>query len=133
MAGALKSGDQVRPSSLLWFVLAAVAAGIYGFSSAGGEHPAFALSSNLIYRSEIGLAFLASIYVVGIAVWLAWFGKGFLEINVAGSGIRASDPEMIGGVAQELVDMSSLIAAVKNETKDNLEDLDRRLQMVERR
>lgn len=105
-------GHPTQPSSLLWFVLTAVAAGAYGFVSAGGEHPGFALASNLIYRSEVGLAFLATIYVVGIAVWLAWFGKGFFEIKVAGSGIRASDPEVIGGVGQELVDMSSLIAAV---------------------
>jgi hypothetical protein len=86
----------------------------------------------LIYRSEIGLAFMATIYVVGVAVWLAWFGKGFFEITVAGSGIRASDAEVIGRVGQDLAELSASITAVSNETKVSLRDLDDRLKMIER-
>lgn len=128
---AQRDVSRSRPSVLLGFVGLAVLAGIYGFCAAGHNRPGFALDSNLIYRSEVGIAFLAVLYIVGVALWLAWYGKGFFEINIAGSGLKAPGADEVEEAGDDVSEMATLVDEVRMEVGKGLKELDERVKALE--
>ena len=90
MTTATSEKGKLSPSKPFYLVLLATAAGLVAAIAAGSEKPGFALKSNLVYRAEVGLAFLGIIYIVGVALWLSWYGKGFFESNAFGSVTSSS-------------------------------------------
>jgi hypothetical protein len=120
-----------NPALLFWIVLPAVLGGVAAFATAHDQAPSYALDSNLIYRMEVGLATLAVLYVVGVALWLAWHGKGFFELSVAGAGIKAPGAEDVEEAAGDIEEGSEAFREWREQAEANFEELDRRLQEVE--
>jgi hypothetical protein len=120
-----------NPALLFWIVLPAVLGGIAAFSTAHDQAPSYALDSNLIYRMEIGLATLAVLYVVGVALWLAWHGKGFFELSVAGAGIKAAGAEDVEEAAGEIEESDEAFQEWREQAEETFEEMDQRLQQIE--
>lgn len=128
-----KTSDKTHsgPSPLFWFVLAATVAGGVAAATAGGATPGFALHSNLVYRAEVGAALLALIYLVGAAVWLSWYGKGFFEFNIIGVGAKALGAEDVEDAAKDVSEMAREIEELREETTSSLTELDERVSDLE--
>jgi hypothetical protein len=131
MTGGDEKGNSRRPALLFWIVLFAVAGGASAFATAHDHAPSYALNSNLIYRMEVGLAALAVLYVVGIALWLAWHGKGFFELSVAGAGIKAPGAEDVEEAAGDIEEGGEAFREWRENAEANFEELDQRLQQIE--
>jgi hypothetical protein len=119
------------PARLFWIVLLAVAGGLSAFATAADHAPVYALGSNLVYRLEVGLATLAALYVVGVALWLAWHGKGFFELNVAGAGLKAPGAENVEDAAGDLAEAREAFDEYREQSEASFEELDDRLQDLE--
>lgn len=131
MTTATSEKGKPSPSKLFYLVLLATAAGLVAAIAAGSVKPGFALKSNLVYRAEVGLAFLGIIYIVGVALWLSWYGKGFFELNAFGSGIKAPGAEEIEEAGAEVSDVGKLIDELQEETNAGLKELDERIDALE--
>ena len=111
-------------------MLAAVLAGAAAAYRADDDKaPGFALQSNLVYRLQIGLATLAALYVIALVLWLAWHGKGFFKLP---GGLEAPGGNEIEDAADDLDDMRVRVDEFQSEAVESLEELDRRLQALER-
>ncbi len=126
------SNDKAHnPALLFWIVLPAVLGGAAAFATAHDQAPSYALDSNLVYRLEIGLATLAVLYVVGVALWLAWHGKGFFELSVAGAGIKATGAEDVEEAAGDIEEGSEAFREWREQAEATFEEMDQRLQQIE--
>jgi hypothetical protein len=120
-----------NPALLFWVVLPAFLGGLAAFATAHDQAPSYALNSNLVYRMEIGLATLAVLYVVGVALWLAWHGKGFFELSVAGAGIKAPGAEDVEEAAGDIEEGGEAFREWREQAEATFEEVDQRLQQIE--
>jgi hypothetical protein len=81
---------------LLAFIPAVAAA-----ASAGGDLPAVALGSDVLYRAEIVVAVLLLAYAVLMMLWLAYTGR-LVKVPVPGTGGGLEPTEKIDDAATSL-------------------------------
>ena len=124
------SGQPKKPSGLFYLVVGAVLIGAVAavFPPNDKQTPGFALRSNFIYHLEIGLATLAVFYVVGMALWLAWHGKGFFKLP---AGIEAPDPDVFDDAADDLEADKGDIEVLRTELSEGLSEIDKRVSELE--
>jgi hypothetical protein len=120
--------DRDGPSLLFPLTLVAtVAAAAAGATADPNWAPGYALDSNVVYRFEVGLAVLAALYVVALAVWLAWYGKGFFKLAVGPASAEAPGAEHIEGAASDLEALREDFEEFRREAKEALSTLNKRL------
>jgi len=121
-----------KPAGLFYLVAAAAAIGVVAtlFPPSDTETPGFALRSNFIYHLEIGVATIAVFYVVGMALWLAWHGKGFFKLP---GGIEAPDPDVFDQAADGLEADEGDIELLRTELAEGLSEIDKRVSALEAR
>jgi hypothetical protein len=73
-----------RPHGFFWLVLPGLTVAVVAASLAEDNTPVWALRSGWIYRTEVGLALAAAVYVILLAGWLAWHGQAFRRIQLPG-------------------------------------------------
>jgi hypothetical protein len=102
-------------------VLVVVAVGAVVAALAGD---ATLLRSNVVFRVVVGLVVAAGLYVVVVALWLAYHRKTFRSVGAAGATAEIPDPSEVKVRDEE-------IAEFMRATTEGLADVDRRLRELE--
>jgi hypothetical protein len=121
-----------KPAGLFYLVVVAVAFGVLAalVPPSDSEKPGFALRSNFVYHLEIGLVATAVFYVVGMAMWLAWHGKGFFKLP---AGIEAPDPAVFDSAADNFEADKRDIEVLRTELAEGLSEIEERVSALEAR
>ena len=73
-----------RPHPLFGFVLGVVVLGVVVGATADRRDPVWALHSEWVYRIELGAAVVGVLYLLLLALSLAWQGETFRKITAPG-------------------------------------------------
>jgi hypothetical protein len=73
-----------RPHPLFGFVFGVVVLGVVVGATADRREPVWALHSEWVYRIELGAAVVGALYLLLVALSLAWRGETFRKITAPG-------------------------------------------------
>ena len=115
--------------TVLLLVGGGVAAALWVADS--GRAPGYALSSNLVYRVEIGAVLVGIAYALLVTLRLAWNGETFTKFSVGPAGAEARDS--FESAADDLDVLRDEVALLAEEVSSALVALTERLDRLEAR
>jgi hypothetical protein len=110
-----------------------VASLVPAVASAAAVHslrPGYALNSEFVYRAEVGLAIYVCFYALVLLLWLGYQGRSVNIQLPGGGGVSSPDPGL-NDAADAFEEFQKSAAARLDAHDDALEDLDRRVTVVE--
>jgi hypothetical protein len=121
----------MRERWLFLTVLALFAGGIAAalWVADAGRAPGYALSSNLVYRVEIGTVLVGFAYAVLVTLRLAWNGETFTKFSVGPAGAAAGDS--FESAADDLDVLRDEVELLADEVSSALVALTQRLDRLE--
>lgn len=109
-----------RPHPLFAFVFVVVVLGIVIGATADQREPVWALHSGWVYRIELGAAVVGVLYLVLVALSLAWRGETFRKITApGGAGVELP--------AQKIRSAAAEFESYKGEAANRFADLEAEL------
>jgi hypothetical protein len=109
-----------RPHPLFGFVFGVVLLGVAVGATADQREPVWALHSEWVYRIELGAAVVGLVYLLLIALSLAWRGETFRKITApGGAGVELP--------AQEVRSAAAEFESYKGEAANRFADLEAEL------
>jgi hypothetical protein len=91
-----------RPHPLFGFVFGVVVLGVVVGATADRREPVWALHSEWVYRIELGAAAVGVLYLLLVALSLAWQGETFRKITAPGGAGVELHAQKIRSAAAEL-------------------------------
>jgi hypothetical protein len=91
-----------RPHPLFGFVSGVVVLGVVVGATADRREPVWALHSEWVYRIELGAAVVGVLYLLLVALSLAWRGETFRKITAPGGAGVELPAQEVSSVAAEL-------------------------------
>jgi hypothetical protein len=90
-----------RPHPFFAAYLLALAVGGATAAIAPSRAPAISLYWEPLYRGQVGVLAMALVYVLAVGGWMAWNGKAFRRLEVAGAAVER-DAEALDAAASEI-------------------------------
>jgi hypothetical protein len=113
-----------------WLLVAGLVPAVLAAAAVESRNPAYALNSDFVYRAEVGTATYVLFYALALLLWLGYQGRS-VNIQVpGGAGVSTPDPGL-NDAADAFEEFQKSTQARLDAHDDALEDLDRRVRIVE--
>jgi hypothetical protein len=113
-----------------WLLVAGLVPAVLAAAAVQSRNPTYALNSDFVYRAEVGTATYVLFYALALLLWLGYQGRS-VNIQVpGGAGVSTPDPGL-NDAADAFEEFQKSTQARLDAHDDALEDLDRRVRIVE--
>jgi hypothetical protein len=121
-----------RAHPFFWLLVASLIPAVVSAALVRSLRPGYALNAAFIYRLEIGFATYVCFYALALLLWLGYQGRSVNIQLPGGAGVSTPDPGL-SDAADAFEEFQTSTTARLDAHDDALEDLDRRLSVVEAR
>jgi hypothetical protein len=116
-----------------WLVALGLVPAIYAALRADAERPGWALRSEAVHRFEIGLAVFFGVYLLALALSLAYQGRSIGRLGLPGGAEMDPKDPALSKAAEGMEEFEAETRRSFDEHDESLDDLDRRLVALEDR
>jgi hypothetical protein len=113
-----------------WLLVAGLIPAVACAAAVQSRTPGYALNSEFVYRAEVGTATYVLFYALVLLLWLGYQGRSVNIQLPGGGGVSSPDPGL-NDAADAFEEFQKSTKARLDAHDDALEDLDRRVSMVE--
>jgi hypothetical protein len=119
-----------RAHPFFWLLIASLVPAVASALAVRSLRPGYALNSEFVYRVEVGLATYVCFYALVLLLWLGYQGRSVNIHLPGGAGVSSPDPGL-NAAADAFEEFQKSATARLDAHDDALEDLDRRVTVVE--